>query len=284
MDESEGGDKALIPVRIHDICDTFDGKSFPKDYLWTGWRPNCRCYMTPILVSQDDFADYLEARRAKRAGKWKPTDPASRQIDALPVELTNWVKANAARLAAAKTLPDFIQDNKEIIQLTSDLSKIGLQLYGGSLRQYHDEIFNDKKTGRQVFNAGKMDEAIKNDIKLKQSNGFKIDTPANDFVVIKDGTILKYMSHPKAVKGAVVPDERLEEILQIIKSPKHIYEDTGSKELVYICTGEAKEGKVIKVVIHPNYTLKKGIKVNAAKSWGISEESKMRGPQYRQIK
>ncbi len=172
------------PVRIHDICDTFDGKSFPKDYLWTGWHPNCRCYMTPILVSQDDFADYLEARRAKRAGKWKPTDPASRQIDALPVELTNWVKANAARLAAAKTLPGFVanipasynpDDSRHRLTVLDSRkeydsyddgkwSKEGFEANGGYLVVWSDrKPENKEKLLKQV--PGKKPKKISNDYK-----------------------------------------------------------------------------------------------------------------------
>jgi hypothetical protein len=48
-----------------DMCDHLAG-SYPKDFLWTGWHPQCICYQTPILISTDEMKEVI---RAKMQGK-----------------------------------------------------------------------------------------------------------------------------------------------------------------------------------------------------------------------
>lgn len=39
---------------VTDVCDDLKGK-YPKDFVWTGWHPNCMCYCVPLLMSEDEF-------------------------------------------------------------------------------------------------------------------------------------------------------------------------------------------------------------------------------------
>ena len=102
-------------------------------------------------------------------------------------------------------------------------------------------------------------------------------------IVVLDRTVLKYIGHPKANKGATVAATRYEEIETAINAPTHIYEDLNSKELVYVYTHPYEKGKVIKVVVHPNYKYK-GVTTNAAKSWGVVSEQSFLSTYYRKIK
>ena len=37
-----------------DICDDLAG-IYPKDFMWTGWHPNCRCYQVPVLAKKAEI-------------------------------------------------------------------------------------------------------------------------------------------------------------------------------------------------------------------------------------
>lgn len=260
--------------RLVDICDKLAGV-YPKTFLWTGWHPQCRCRMFPIVISPNDFADYLKARRAKRLEEWTPKDKESKPVAIMPKEITEWQHDNQARLAAAKTAPVFIEDNKGVIAL-SQQQKV-LSLFAGTLQQFADTLF---KTGRSLGQAkqiGRIDDIVREDMAKK---GRSLET---ETIVVLDRTVLKYIGHPKEGKGATVAVTRYGEIENAINAPTHIYEDLNSKELVYVYTHPYEKGKVIKVVVHPNYKYK-GVTANVAKSWGIVDEEQMTHSYYRKIK
>lgn len=39
-----------------DICDELKGK-YPKDFVFKGWHPQCRCYVVPILAKENEFVE-----------------------------------------------------------------------------------------------------------------------------------------------------------------------------------------------------------------------------------
>ena len=49
-----------LPEKFYDICDELAG-DYPKSFLWTGWHPQCRCVITPILIGLEDFKKMLAA-------------------------------------------------------------------------------------------------------------------------------------------------------------------------------------------------------------------------------
>lgn len=260
--------------RLVDICDKLAGV-YPKSFLWTGWHPQCRCMMFPIVISPNDFADYLKARRAKRLEEWTPKDKESKSVAIVPKELTEWQYDNQTRLAAAKTAPAFIEDNKGVISLS--MQQKSLSLFAGTLQQFADTLFKTGRSLGQVKQIGRVDDTVRTDM---QAKGLTLET---ETIVVLDRTVLKYIGHPKASKGATVGVTRYGEIETAINSPTHIYEDVKSKELVYVYTHPYEKGKVIKVVVHPNYKYR-GITANVAKSWGVVDEPQMKNPQYRKIK
>lgn len=97
-----------------DICDDLAGK-YPKDFKWTGWHPNCRCYMIPILAGQDDIDEMISRILAGEDGELS----SEQQIQEYPQEFKGWIKGNEERMEAAKakgTLPYFIKDNKTAVE------------------------------------------------------------------------------------------------------------------------------------------------------------------------
>ncbi len=98
----------------YDICDELAGK-YPKDFKWTGWHPNCRCFMAPILAGEDDIEEMIDKIMAGEDEEISQ----EQQIKEAPVEFTKWIKDNEERMEAAKakgTLPYFIKDNKTTVE------------------------------------------------------------------------------------------------------------------------------------------------------------------------
>lgn len=98
---------------LHDICDELAGK-YPKDFKFTGWHPNCRCYATTILKSEKEMDAELDARLA---GKRPPTGSWN-EVKDVPDNFKQWTAANAKRIKAATehgTLPYFFRDNQGML-------------------------------------------------------------------------------------------------------------------------------------------------------------------------
>lgn len=97
-----------------DICDDLKGK-YPKDFKFTGWHPMCRCYVIPILKTEDEF--------------WADEDLHSKnEIQDTPTQFKDWVRNNKERIKKAKekgTLPYFVRDNIVYIEniKTKDIRK-----------------------------------------------------------------------------------------------------------------------------------------------------------------
>lgn len=97
-----------------DICDELAGK-YPKDFKWTGWHPNCRCFMVPILAGEEDIENMIEKILAGEEG----VIINDQSLQEYPQEFHTWVKENEERMEAAKakgTLPYFIKDNKAAVE------------------------------------------------------------------------------------------------------------------------------------------------------------------------
>ncbi|MBO6117349.1 MAG: hypothetical protein J6P44_02275 [Bacteroidales bacterium] len=84
------------PVR--DICDDLKGK-YPKDFKFTGWHPHCRCFATPIIMSDEEYLN----------------DDYSKEVIELPQNFQDWYSDNQERIQNANKLPYFIKDNQNIL-------------------------------------------------------------------------------------------------------------------------------------------------------------------------
>jgi hypothetical protein len=99
------------PEPFFDICDELAG-DYPKTFMWTGWHPQCRCVMTPILVDASDFRKMVDAEVDGK--KYVP-----KQITKMPGNFNDWLKINADRIAQAQdrgTLPYWLHDNSVLLQ------------------------------------------------------------------------------------------------------------------------------------------------------------------------
>ena len=80
------------------VCESLTGQ-YPKDFQFVGWHPSCRCYVIPILQTDDEY--------------WNKD--FSRQVSESPDNFKEWLESNKERISAADqrgTLPYFLKDNR----------------------------------------------------------------------------------------------------------------------------------------------------------------------------
>ena len=95
-----------------DICDKLQG-DYPKDFIFDGWHPQCFCFCTPILISEDEMAKVTEA--ALRGEKY---EPQGKPITDYPDSFKDWVTEHSEAIAKARqrgTEPYFITNNAQAI-------------------------------------------------------------------------------------------------------------------------------------------------------------------------
>lgn len=98
----------------YDICDELAGK-YPKTFKWTGWHPNCRCFMIPVLAGGDEIAEMIERIMA---GEDREISQ-KQEIKEFPGSFSRWIRENEDRMNEAETkgtLPYFIKDNPGAIK------------------------------------------------------------------------------------------------------------------------------------------------------------------------
>lgn len=101
---------------LYDICDELCGR-YPKDFKFTGWHPHCRCHVVSILKTEEEL---MKENEAILAGK-EPTEESVNRVSDVPQNFREWVKNNADRIKNARSIPYFMQDNRNYI----DLGKYG---------------------------------------------------------------------------------------------------------------------------------------------------------------
>lgn len=131
---------------VTDICDDLKGR-YPKTFKWTGWHPNCRCYMIPILATQEEMDKMIDKILS---GEKTDKMESSEQVKDTPDEFNNWVKENEERMDKAKskgTLPYFVKDNqKGIAKILKPLSPE---------EQYHQDLVEKygEESVQQLYGA-----------------------------------------------------------------------------------------------------------------------------------
>lgn len=91
-----------------DICDDLAG-DYPKDFVFDGWHPQCFCFSTPILISENEMEKVTE-----RFLQGETYTPRGKQIDDYPTNFKSWVKDHEEDIAYARSRgkePYFIKNN-----------------------------------------------------------------------------------------------------------------------------------------------------------------------------
>lgn len=143
---------------VPDICDTLAGR-YPKDFKFTGWHPFCRCYVIPILKTDDEIN---EATARILRGE-DPLPHSINTVTDVPEGFREWIKDNAERTASARALPYFIAHNPKFIQLNLDNTsafKTGAHKTGRATdREFAKLLSNDKIDVAASLSKTIMDDA-----------------------------------------------------------------------------------------------------------------------------
>ena len=163
------------------------------------------------------------------------------------------------------------------MKMEQNNSKKEFRLYDGTLKEYIEELWKNKRGDGTVVKLGDIHPAII--CELAKINILLEDTR----VIIDQRSATKYFTHPKSKKGALLPIDEYELLEKAVVNPFKLYEDATQGDLVYIYSYPYTSGKLVKLVVQPNYQ-KNGRTYNNAKSWGIIQEGNLNNPkQYRLI-
>jgi hypothetical protein len=95
-------------VPLRDICDDLQGR-YPKTFIFSGWHPNCRCYVTSVLMTEAE----MRANTQRRLKGLPVNKQSVNEVKDVPENFKKWAKDNASRISQAKKLPYFIRDNSK---------------------------------------------------------------------------------------------------------------------------------------------------------------------------
>lgn len=96
-----------------DICDKLAG-DYPKEFVFDGWHPQCFCFVTPILMDEDEILKMNEAMLRGETYK-----PRGKRITQYPENFKQWVRDNEERIIAAHdegTDPYLVRNNFSAVQ------------------------------------------------------------------------------------------------------------------------------------------------------------------------
>lgn len=123
--ENWSAEKMVIGIRISlsnnhtlngkpffDICDELKG-IYPKDFKFTGFHCQCRCWATPITPTQAEVIDYT---KKLMAGEDVSGYKFKGEVTELPKAFRFWYAKNYSRVARMKNKPNFITDNQSLIE------------------------------------------------------------------------------------------------------------------------------------------------------------------------
>ena len=93
-----------------EVCRKLAGV-YPKWFLWTGWHPQCRCRMIPVLMPPEDWKKLIQLRLIGKESEFKP-----KLIKDLPPQFIEYLLENKERIGNASSYPYWFEDNLEKIQ------------------------------------------------------------------------------------------------------------------------------------------------------------------------
>ena len=94
-----------------EVCELLKGK-YPKDFVFTGWHPQCRCYIVPVLADEKERMAYHRAvLNGEDVSDWN----FKGEITEPHKGFQKWIGENQERIENAKSLPYWIKDNPKYV-------------------------------------------------------------------------------------------------------------------------------------------------------------------------
>lgn len=94
-----------------EVCEALKGK-YPKDFVFTGWHPQCRCYIVPVLASEEERMAY---HRAVLNGEDVSDFHFKGEITEPHEGFRKWMGENQERIENARSLPYWVRDNGKYV-------------------------------------------------------------------------------------------------------------------------------------------------------------------------
>lgn len=103
-----------------DICNDLSARRgekgsrgvYPKDFVFKGWHPQCRCYVVPILADDKEFEKIQEAILND-----EPIPESKNAIREPNKYFQDWWKSNKKRVSEAQSLPYWVKDNPKYTRI-----------------------------------------------------------------------------------------------------------------------------------------------------------------------
>ena len=101
-----------------ELCVKLQGV-YPLEFVWDGWHPNCLCYTTPVIMTDDQFYEYMDMIEAGKDSKRAVEALRKRSglVKKLPKEFTGWLKDNKDRVKKWTNKPYWYQDNPGMVKV-----------------------------------------------------------------------------------------------------------------------------------------------------------------------
>lgn len=190
-----------------DICDKLAG-DYPHDFVFDGWHPQCFCFVTPILMDEDEILKMNEAML-----KGEKYTPKGRRITQYPENFKQWVSDNKDKILASHdngTDPYFVRNNFAAVQDIMNPKKqltpleIAEQRHANrtpeqeekirlAWQERKDRIEAEKRAAEaERLRIERINNAAQNVLKVAQTRfaDFDIDTVALDAAVQSGDTTL----------------------------------------------------------------------------------------------
>lgn len=157
--------------RFVDICDDLAGV-YPKEFMFVGWHPHCRCFAIAKMASDKECNDYFDRLEA---GEDVSNYQFSGKVKGLPQNFQNWHTDNADRIAKAKSQPYFLRDNVKLIEKnvpiaqyghkTGALIKANKTITDNTINAMNSDYTVASLTAEQRYNAKEVADIVGADLK-----------------------------------------------------------------------------------------------------------------------
>lgn len=158
-----------------DICDELAG-DYPKDFMWRGWHPRCRCSMSSILIDRNSEEwKYLRSLPEKDYRAYKSPN----LVPNVPEKFSKWCERNADKLDLAREkgkLPYFVRDNQKVVG----------DLLGWKDKQPIKHGYIGTKLGRKEANEAYKYYVDSKPIKLSDEQKKNVQEIAKEMGIIKN--------------------------------------------------------------------------------------------------
>lgn len=199
-----------------DICNDLSAKRgekgsrgvYPKDFVFKGWHPQCRCYVVPILADEKEFDKIQEAILND-----EPI-PESKSVIREPNKyFQDWWMKNKKRVSEAQSLPYWVKDNPKYTRIKrekTDIEKQNIQKRWNERKEKNEEglLLKEYKTNEQIEKTfAKINKTFSDtESKWFENGDLKLDVetnPHNNGSTKMNGEILLKQDRIDKVKSAL---------------------------------------------------------------------------------